>query len=118
MGMRNASSVNAVIPYNRVAPDGALTIVLDYRSYDIAGRPQPVDPSEILLRVYKPDGTVMEFIYPFNNEPGKGEIERQWAGHYTAAVPIDMIGMWKWEVITNGGGGPSEDGQFEVVEAS
>lgn len=118
MGVRNSTSVNAVIPHVRLAPGGSLVMALDYRTYGPDGRPKAVDPTLIEVVFTKPGGGQLIAIYPYNGEGDRLEIVKAWEGHYTLAVPVDEVGRWKWSVITNNGGGPSEDGEFEVVSVS
>lgn len=34
------------------------------------------------------------------------------------AVELDVPGRWRYVIVTNSGGGPGEDGEFEVVSAT
>jgi len=118
MGLRNSTSVNALTFGVRLAPGGSFAMVLDYRTYGPDGRPRAVDPTLIEVVFTKPSGGQIIAIYPYNGEADRLEIVKAWDGHYTLAVPVDEVGRWKWSVITNAGGGPGEDGEFEVVSVS
>ena len=115
MSIRNSASVNAVIPYNRVAEGSALTMTIEYLTYDIARRPKPANPDTINVTFYLPDGSARLYVYPYNGAPGTYEIKRDWDGHFSLAVELDVPGRWRYVIATNAGGGPGEDGEFEVV---
>ena len=115
MSIRNSANVNAVIPYNRVAEGSALTMTIEYLTYDIAGRPKPINPDTINVTFYLPDGSARLYVYPYNGAPGTYEIKRGWDGHFSLAVELDVPGRWRYVIATNAGGGPGEDGEFEVV---
>ena len=115
MSIRNSANVNAVIPYNRVAEGSALTMTIEYLTYDIARRPKPANPDTINVTFYLPDGSARLYVYPYNGAPGTYEIKRDWDGHFSLAVELDVPGRWRYVIATNAGGGPGEDGEFEVV---
>lgn len=118
MSIRNSASVNAVIPYNRMAEGSALTMTIGYLTYDVAGRPKPANPVTIEVTFYLPDGSTRLYVYPYNGDPGTYEIKQDWDGHFSLAVELDVPGRWRYVIVTNGGGGPGEDGEFEVVSAT
>jgi hypothetical protein len=115
MGVRNGTSVNAFIPYDRIAP-GGMAFLMEYMDIGPDGRPIPAEPDSIRLIVTKPDGTQVEARYP--QETGYGVIERLSPGRYRTVVALDGEGMHRYSIITNDGYGPSEDGQFHVAVVS
>jgi hypothetical protein len=115
MGVRNGTSINAFIPYDRIAP-GAMVFLMEYMDIGPDGRPIPAIPDSIQLIVTRPDGISLESRYPA--EGGYGEIERVVDGRYRAVVALDREGMHRYRIITNSGYGPSEDGQFQVAPVS
>ena len=118
MSIRNSASVNAVIPYNRMAEESGLTMTIEYLTYDITGKPRPTDPDTIDATFYLPNGSTRRYAYPYNGNAGVYEIERNWEGHFSLAVALDVPGRWRYVVTTNAGSGPGEDGEFEVASAT
>lgn len=120
MSVRNGSSLNVVRLNSRLAPSGVMTMTLTYKGVAANGRVEYEDPVKVEVIFTRPDGTQMRGEFP---EPEGGNegiaIGKTAEGRYYVNVPLGTYyGRWKYQVITNDGFGPGEDGEFEVVAAS
>ncbi len=61
------------------------------------------DPSRIVLRVKKPDGTVAVF------DSDAGAVQRESKGRWYADVPFDQAGVWHFRWETSAPNGAIED---------
>lgn len=109
MSFRSGKSINAVIPYNRIAPLGTVNLQLRYLGYDAKGTPRAEEPANIVVSVTTPTGLWTD-TYP------GGNIVRSGPGQYCCAIPTTVKGTYIFTVTTDSGLGPSEQGQFEVME--
>lgn len=120
MSVKNGTSLNVVRLGSRLAPNGVMTMTLTYKGVAPNGRIKYEDPVKIVVIFTRPDSTQVSAEFP---EPEGGneivEIGKSAEGRYYVNVPLGTYyGRWKYEVITNDGLGPGEDGEFEVVAAS
>lgn len=70
----------------------------------------PVDPTGVLLKIRKPDATLVTFIYGINQE-----IIKTITGNYYMDVVCDQAGKWtwRWEAITPNAG--ASEGELLVM---
>jgi len=85
------------------------------------GVPVEADPDAIRVEVRRPDGVQMVAHYP-EAQDGDSDlvsITRLWTGNYAVQVYLGTLtGRWRMKVITNGGYGPTEEVEFQVVPAT
>lgn len=120
MSVRVGASINAVIPYGRLAPTGSITMALQYTNYTATGAPAAADPDSIDITVYAPDGTTIQYTYPPPppEDTTRFPIQRLFTGNYQLTVNVaGKPGRWYAVIITNDGGGPQGEVEWEVREA-
>lgn len=66
---------------------------------------EPVDPTEVVFRVRKPDGTTVEQAATDNADE---------VGYFTATLPIDQSGEWWWRADGTGEVEGSGETHFRV----
>lgn len=69
----------------------------------------PVDPTDITMRVEEPDGTAV--TYSFNGVPS---LSKENVGRYYVDVTLDAAGLWKYRLAWTGAAIGAEEGVLHV----